>query len=306
MKTTGTLTRNIILKFGGWAQGRIPTDPDPSFERRGVSGYTFALPGEPDLDRVIYFQPKPGVVQRSHCPAVGVHVTGGMEFTTRGSGGNVEFVRKQRIVRGHPLFRAKVDLAEHCIFSSENSTVVYDGFGVMNPFFLSVEGKGRSLRRRFYADPNKPQNDIEKYDIATLTPFLLNTVFMDSVEMIYAADIFDRTAYRNERKQLLEADLQVVNRKLQKRPNDRSLRIEQAALEKRIAELKLNNPDNRRTKQAGTQTLVNYPLNATEAFVDGRKIKSLAPWPTTIWFGGWDADALGFLVNGYAHFFWEE
>ena len=58
MKSNNTLTRNIILHFSGWAQGRIPTDPDPSFEPRGVSGYTFALPGEPDLDRVIYFQEK--------------------------------------------------------------------------------------------------------------------------------------------------------------------------------------------------------------------------------------------------------
>lgn len=306
MKSNNTLTRNIILHFSGWAQGRIPTDPDPSFEPRGVSGYTFALPGEPDLDRVIYFQEKKGVVHRSHCPQVGVFVTGGMDFTTRGSGGNVEFVSKKPVTKNHPLFNASVDLPDNCIFSSENSTIIYNGFGVMNPFILSIEGKGMSFRRRFYANPAKPQNDIEKYNISELNTFMLNTVFMDSVEAIYTGGVYDRTAYRNERKNLLMADLRVLNEKIKKQPDNKKLKIEAAALGKRISELDMNDPENRRTRQAGTQTLINYPLNAQKATVNGKQITPPSVWPTTIWFGGWDADALGFSVNGYVQLIWNE
>ena len=63
---------NIWLKFNGWFQCRLATDPDPTDEPRGVSGYVRAVAGEPDLDRILRLQPP--VVQRSYCPQVGVKV----------------------------------------------------------------------------------------------------------------------------------------------------------------------------------------------------------------------------------------
>ena len=39
----------IWLKFTGWFQCRLATDPDPTDEPRGVSGYVRAVAGEPDL-----------------------------------------------------------------------------------------------------------------------------------------------------------------------------------------------------------------------------------------------------------------
>ena len=64
---------NIWLKFTGWFQCRLATDPDPTDEPRGVSGYVRAVAGEPDLDRILRLQPP--VVQRSYCPQVGVRVS---------------------------------------------------------------------------------------------------------------------------------------------------------------------------------------------------------------------------------------
>ena len=270
-----TVTRNYILEFKGWAQGRIPTDPDPSFEPRGVSGYTFALPGEPDLDRVIYFQNKKGVVHRSHCPEVGVFVSGGTEFITTGSGGNVEFVSKQAIKKGHPLFNAKIDLKENCIFASENSTIIYNGFGVMNPFILTVEGQNQYYERRFFADPTKPHNKIEDYNITSLKPYKLNTVVMNSVDIIYEAGVLDRTAFRNERKKLLEKDLKKLEAELKKHPTDKKLKIQIAALLKRISELNITTVTDRRTLQAGTQVLINYPLNSKEAKANKKTLTRL-------------------------------
>ena len=46
----------ITLNFEGWFQCRLATDPDPSDEPRGVSGWTFAVAGEEDLDRIIRLQ----------------------------------------------------------------------------------------------------------------------------------------------------------------------------------------------------------------------------------------------------------
>jgi hypothetical protein len=297
------ITRNYLLHFKGWAQGRMPTDPDPSYEPRGVSGYSFALPGEADMDRVIYFQNKKGVIHRTHTPEVGVYVYGGTEFTTTGSGGDVEFIDKKEITKGHDLFKAKIDLKEKSVFVSENSTVIYNGFGIMDPFIFSVEGKNKSFQRRFYADPKDPKDNVEDYDIEKLTPFMLNTVFMDSVQLMSDANILNRTAYRNERKKLLMADLAELVKASTK---DKKILIQIASLKKRIAELEMNDPENRRTRQIGTQTLISYPLNAVSAEVDKKKVEPAEDWPITMWLGGWDADSLCFLVNGFIEISVEE
>ena len=36
-------TPQLVVQFGGWFQCRLPTDPDPTWEARGVSGYTRAI-----------------------------------------------------------------------------------------------------------------------------------------------------------------------------------------------------------------------------------------------------------------------
>ena len=40
---------SLVLTFQGWCLILVATDPDPSDEPRGVSGYTFAFGAEPDL-----------------------------------------------------------------------------------------------------------------------------------------------------------------------------------------------------------------------------------------------------------------
>src|ERR687889_765554 len=60
----------LRLEFEGYFQMRMATDPDPTDEKRGVSGYTFALAGEPDFDVKIHFQPdEKGVWQREFGPS---------------------------------------------------------------------------------------------------------------------------------------------------------------------------------------------------------------------------------------------
>ena len=64
----------LVISFAGWALLRLPTDPDPSDEPRGVSG-PFAFAGEPDLDRILYLQPPANFAPRSQSPPLGVRVT---------------------------------------------------------------------------------------------------------------------------------------------------------------------------------------------------------------------------------------
>src|SRR5215210_3809441 len=112
----------LRLKFNGWFQCRLATDPDPSDELRGVSGSIRALPGEPDLDRVIRLQPP--IVRRSHTPEVGVEVH--------------QVFRDEDPARRHPLLGAKVVLSDEPIFKGENGVVAEDGKEPIVPFILRI------------------------------------------------------------------------------------------------------------------------------------------------------------------------
>lgn len=201
---------------------------------------------------------------------------------------------------------AKVDLLGKVTFDSRNSTLIYNGFGIINPFTLIIEGKGLSISRRFYADNKNEQDDLAKYNIITLNTFIMNTVVMDSLEMILSSDVLDRVAFRNERFELLHKDLVILKNQTSPQPDQKPLPIQIAALEKRMAELQIKDPENRRTNQIGTQVLVNYPLNAKTAFINNKTINPSADWPSMIWMGGWDADALGFNVKGFVQVILEE
>lgn len=91
----------VELRFAGWFECRLATDPDLFEEKRGRLGWTFALPAEPDLDRIFRFQPTNAVL-RAGGPAVGVRVQSVA----------VEGVEAP----GHPLLGAPVDLLGDPVF----------------------------------------------------------------------------------------------------------------------------------------------------------------------------------------------
>ena len=50
---TTTIAKLLEIQFQGYFMCRIATDPDPTNEQRGVSGYTLSLITEAPLDQVI-------------------------------------------------------------------------------------------------------------------------------------------------------------------------------------------------------------------------------------------------------------
>ena len=295
-------TSNYVLSFKGWAQCRMATDPDPSNDPRGVSGYTFALPGEPDFTQICHFQNRDGVVHRSHCPEIGVKVCGGTHYKATVEGDcQQKFEHKpEPIDKDHPLFGAEIDLRNDPVFDSRNSTLVYNGYGLVSPFDLQVTAaNGLTISRSFYVDPDCPNNDLESIPIDELAPHVvevsiynsanLNATTPGSIDILLESGILDPVAYRRLRLEQLERDLSSA----------KEGSVEQAALKKRIAELRIDSPQNRRTAQMGTKVLVPYNLNSTQANVGGETIENAGdPWSLEMWMGGWDADALSFFVIG--------
>ena len=64
---------SVVIGFNGIFQCRLSTDSDPSSERRGKLGWTFAYEEEPDLDRIIRFNNP--VSPRRYSEHVGVTVS---------------------------------------------------------------------------------------------------------------------------------------------------------------------------------------------------------------------------------------
>ena len=267
----------LIINFAGWFQCRLATDPDPTDEPRGVSGFTFALAEEPDFDRVIRFHHP--VAPRSHGPQVGVFVTSvsvdGQEMAD------------------HPLLRASVHLLDEAKFESRNYVVRDGSMGPIDPFHLQISGKEVILRREdilYPADPNLKLHHIPPSFLArrgSLMPMMV-----DRVRIADATGITDPIAYRKKRRELLQADLQQTDNP-----------IMQAALEKRIRELGITDP---RKLQVITLSYYNdyrFDINGPADIIDPHNrlrddVDTSQDWPLAFWMGGWDSDALCAYVRG--------
>lgn len=278
----------LILDFEGWFQCRLATDPDPTDEPRGASGFTFALPGEPDLDRVIRFHDP--VAPRSHAPAVGVFVRA------------VALAGKR--VPAHPLLGARVELVGAPRFESRNYVLRDSSQGAIVPFHLRVvaasaagaAGDGGCVIERedvlYPPDPGLPLHRVppafheRRGSLIPLT--------MDRIKIADATGIVDGIAYRRERRALLEAELAGTRDA-----------VARAALGKRIAELANERPDAMPVLTLGLYNDYRFDINGPARVVDGagwpgahRDIDQGQDWPIAFWMGGWDSDALCGYVRG--------
>src|SRR5262245_54460763 len=122
----------LRIFFEGWFQCRLATDPDPPDESRGVSGWTFAVAGEPDLDRIIRLQPQ-GTTPRLGGPTVGVAVS---RVESNGA-----------TARDHVLVGANVSLLSNPVFDGRNHLEADDGREPIRPFEMFIDGAGVVIGR---------------------------------------------------------------------------------------------------------------------------------------------------------------
>jgi len=126
--------RWLSVDFSGWYQVRLATGGDPYNDPRGVSGWQFALAGEPDMDRVLRFQPG-GTFLRSHVdPGIRIGVT----VTAAGVGDEAPL---------EAFNGAKVELADGARFEGHNGVVQADGDEPIVPCCLRISGDGWALQR---------------------------------------------------------------------------------------------------------------------------------------------------------------
>lgn len=288
----------LILEFEGWFQMRMATDPDPTDELRGISGYTFAFAGEPDFDAKIHLQPnEPGVFEREFGPPgtpgprVGVFVTA----ATRNREPAPELV-------GTRIAFVDAQILEH------NGLLVRNDYFIINPFcvrLMSADFETVLLERPDYFDPNdpkRPENELTGDMLKRRQP----TTFTSNSWAVAAAtglpDPLEDTLIenRNQRRRNLEALLETTTDPVKREAL--LSRIEQLKITRQWWNLSQGTPEkrpiDRRAAQLGLQ------LSGWNIGVNGKPAHNTLggderyPWPVEFWMGGWDGDALCAYVKG--------
>ncbi|HEY1187874.1 MAG TPA: hypothetical protein VGE74_09465, partial [Gemmata sp.] len=130
------VARYLTLNFGGYFMCRLATDPDPSDDPYGTSGYTMALANEPVLDQIIRLQydPKAAPLRSNPMPNLRRQVEEGVVVRTVSFNG-VADPGRTKVLQG-----ARVELLGSPKFISTNNTVGSDDTlaFVVEPFRLQV------------------------------------------------------------------------------------------------------------------------------------------------------------------------
>jgi hypothetical protein len=153
------------VHFEGFWQCRMSTDPDPTLELRGTSGYTVALPREGDFDRVIRTQ-RDQIPENEFREPFPPYLATLPDGTTKRPFGaavtRVENAPNQEIV--DLLQGAEFRLLNNPRFESRNQ-IVGDGINRIAPpivpFCLQIGVKDTAyLRRSDPLDPKQPELEI--------------------------------------------------------------------------------------------------------------------------------------------------
>jgi hypothetical protein len=255
----------LVLGFEGWAQCRLATDPDPSDEPRGVSGWTYAVAGEPDLDRILRFQPEEAT-PRTPGPRIGVAIN---RHAVHG-----------RPVDPSPLRGVPVTLLDAPVFDGRNGLSHEDQKEPIVPFHLRIEGTGVVVDRRHVDALGRPISTIPRPAAPPAGPISPGVPKKD-----------DWVRFRTERLRDLKEALARA-----------STPVEKVALERRRRACV---PDENAiaTKSLGFALRYEIPLAGPDPIVEDPggilgRVQAGAAWVVRFVVGIWDADALSAYVRG--------
>jgi hypothetical protein len=277
---------NLLLDFRGWCVLRLPTDPDPTDEPRGISGYTFAFAGEPDLDRVLHLQPPGGYLPRSHTPPLGVTVSAATK------------VDGDEQLPVAPLLGATVALLDDPMFQNRNWTLTLPGFEPIVPFHLQITAQSLTLRRDAPLNPADPDQPLWEVPAELLAAHGAHGMEYEPATVGQSTGIWDSMAVIVERLAALQAERDAA----QQRGDDTAV----ANLDGRIAELQVavTEPTDRRVmaryfvERFGFPMLGPATVDGDQVAVLGGTLDTTAPWPVYFWLGAWDPDLLCAFMSG--------
>jgi hypothetical protein len=299
------MRRTMRIHFEGFWQCRMSTDPDPTLEGRGTSGYTIALPREGDFDRVIRTQPDQIPVSEFRRPFPPYMATL-PDGSPRPFGVTVTKVESAPDPATDLLLEgAELRLMQNPRFELRNQ-IVGDGVNRIAPPIVPFDVQiGRKdevfLRRSDPLDPARPHLEIWQLapaDFAPRVPVTYRHLSDEVVETIFsqaapsagdANSLF--TGYFNQRKQLLSMwlsepgldPLVAAGYRARVRVLD-DFTSPNGGADPGLIENRL-----------GLQCIWDHPIRGKDAFVGeqlARFVDKDRDWHTRFWMGGWDGDLL--------------
>jgi hypothetical protein len=295
----------LEIAFEGRFMCRQATDPDPTNEDRGMSGYTMALVSETPLDQVIRFHvtddfwranARPPSDEMGMRPGVTVR---GVRYA------GAPYPRAQNLIGARVFLDGKEPSFDGPIFESRNNIVGNDDAMafVVSPFKLRIEkGDPRYLiTLEDYldpADPNKKLVDMD--DPATYARRLTTCLAMGDNDVSEAVGVYDAFGYFRDRRRYLEKRIGEAEAAL---PNASgaeraALRAEIGACRSRIHQLEHwgDRVISKIQMRCDWAFSINGPQHAEGDF--GGKVVTDQPWSVAYWFGGWDGDLLSGWFRG--------
>lgn len=287
----------LRIKFKGYWQCRQATDPDPSDEPRGVSGYTFAVGHENDLDQVIY-------LQREQIHDVDFREPHTDNFGVRTTGAEIVDVDGEPKPLGDKIGEgAKVYLHKRPKFELRNEIIFHELQGIIMPicpFDLEIAGDGWKLCREDPLDINNPSREIwemvEGY--ARRSPKSFNVI---SDEVLDAIEINPEPDYSTAFSHYFQNRKQWLKLKLAETTD----LVEAEGLKTRIWAIDFFSQDQRMESRLGLQAIWDFEIRGKNAEVSGAedyfggKIDTDAYWRTYFWMGGFDGDLMRGFMRGY-------
>ncbi|HKH46787.1 MAG TPA: hypothetical protein VKM72_19185 [Thermoanaerobaculia bacterium] len=295
----------LELQFEGFFMCRIATDPDPTNEQLGVSGYTMALVRESPLDQVIRLQADDDFVKKNlRAPAEQMGIKIGVDVK------NVQYDGKPYEPGFAALLDAPVSLEgknppfDGPIFDSRNNIVGSDDnmMFVVNPFDLVIRGKGVTLRAVDYLNPAQPDQKIWQIeDPNTYVRRLPSQFTSSSTQVMSILRVFDQATYFNDRLRYLRKSKEMLEAKRKPGKTDPELETEIQELESRIYQIDFWG--SRFYTKMAFQLTYDFRANGPQAVQDKKNVlrgtaDTTHPWPVTFWFGGWDGDLLVGYMQG--------
>jgi len=299
-----TFAKLLEINFQGYFLCRIATDPDPTNEERGVSGYTMALVQEDPLDQVIRTQITPEFAAKNlREPAERMGIRIGVDVTNVLFDGQ-PYARGTEVLQGAKVFlEGRDDPFPGPIFDSRNNIVGSDDnmAFVVNPFEMAIRNEKISIRVVDYLNPVDPKQKIWQIEDPSTYARRLPTFTSGSMAAQQAIRTFDWYQYFHARRRYLEDRIAELEKELKVGKGDR------ADLEARIQGMKtriwqIEFWGDRFLNKLAFQLTYTFSVNGPQTFEGqellGGEVDTANPWPVTFWFGSWDGDLLTGWMQG--------
>jgi len=295
----------LEIQFQGFFLCRLATDPDPTNEPHGVSGYTMALLDEDPLDQVIRTQITPEFAARNlREPAERMGIRVGVNVNNVLFDGQ-QYDRGLQALQGAQLFlEGRDEPFQGPVFDSRNNIVGSDDnmSFVINPFELAIRNERVSIRAVDYLNPANPTQKIWQIEDPSIYQNRLPSNFTaGSTQASAAIRVFDIYGYFRDRRRWLGERIDALKKDLAEGKGDpAAIEAKIQALTSRIYQIEFWG-DRFATK---LQFQLTYALNINgpQTFEGqehlGGEVDTSHPWPLTFWLGGWDGDLLTGFMQG--------